>query len=125
MMDFFTLFAGLSKLASEASLNDVHMATNTKLLADESVDVHIRKGFSIRSKKEPHEDDNVGRRRIPEAKVSRVSPPKSRRAALDSQVSVNGNNDQKVALSSLLERRETQQITSEVAYPRSGHISVF
>lgn len=116
------MFAGVSKLASEASLNDVHMATNSELLVEETIDVQSRKGIPIHSK-EPHEDDDhMGSRSSSEVKFSRVSPSKSRILALGSQVLVNGNDGQQNASSSILEGRETLQTTSEIACPRSGNI---
>jgi len=124
VFDFLTFCAGVSKLASEVSLNDVHMGTNSELLVEETIDVQSWKGIPIHSK-EPHEDDDqVGSRSSSEAKFSRVSPSKSRMLALGSQVLVNGNDDQKNASSIVLEGMEILQATLKTACPRSGNIFV-
>lgn len=118
------MFAGVSKLTSEPSLNDVHMATNSELLVEESIDVQSRKGIPLHSKDSYEDDEHVGSKSGSEAKFSRVSPSRSRIITLDSQVLVNGNDDQRNASSIVLERRETLQTTSGIACPQSGNISV-
>lgn len=95
------------------------MSSNSEVLVDMTIHVRSRKGMTIRSEVPHEDDDHVGSRSSSEARISRVSPSKSRTLALSSQVSVNGNDGRQKASSSILEGRTTLQITSEVI--RSGN----